>query len=150
MNSAGARIKQRREELGLSMQDVGDRCGVAKSTVMRWENGTPVKQDKLLSLSTALQVTADYPLGLSDTPTREGTALTATEVKLFEETLKAKLFDLFVSMLPLRVVTTDNGDSYLIGEGVDVKLTPEIAGELVDESLDYFLYRLARLTKANR
>lgn len=36
----GARIKSRREELGLTLKDVAVRIGVAGSTVMRYEAGT--------------------------------------------------------------------------------------------------------------
>lgn len=33
------RIKQRREELGLSLEEVGEKLGVHRSTVLRYESG---------------------------------------------------------------------------------------------------------------
>lgn len=37
--SIGERIKQRREELGLTLEAVGDKLGVHRSTVLRYERG---------------------------------------------------------------------------------------------------------------
>lgn len=37
--STGRRIKQLREERGLSRQEVGDRIGITYMTVWRWERG---------------------------------------------------------------------------------------------------------------
>lgn len=35
----GEKIKARRQSLGLTLQQVGERCGVGKSTICKWENG---------------------------------------------------------------------------------------------------------------
>lgn len=39
MTKTGERVRQLRTERGLSMQELADRVGVAKSTVSRWEHG---------------------------------------------------------------------------------------------------------------
>ncbi|MEY8279264.1 helix-turn-helix domain-containing protein [Blautia marasmi] len=39
----GLRIRNQREELGLTLKDVADSIGVASSTIMRYENGTILK-----------------------------------------------------------------------------------------------------------
>ncbi len=62
----GDRIKQRREELGLTMEDLGNRVGVAKSTVMKWEHGdiAHMRLDKITALVKALGVSPLWVLGL--------------------------------------------------------------------------------------
>lgn len=64
------RIKQRRLELSLTLEDVALKVGVNRSTVQRWEAGTisNLGQDKIARLSAALQVTPEYLLGWSDDP----------------------------------------------------------------------------------
>lgn len=66
-------IKDRRTALGLSLQEVADKCGVNKSTVLRWENGRceSLKQDKVLLLSRILQVSPSVLLGISDEECQE-------------------------------------------------------------------------------
>ena len=51
-------LKQRREELGLKLQDVADYVGVSAGTVSRWENGniSNMKRDKIAKLSEILKM----------------------------------------------------------------------------------------------
>ena len=58
MNDIGKLIKERRLLLGLTLEDVGDKVGVGKSTVRKWEEGTikSIRSDKLESLADVLQV----------------------------------------------------------------------------------------------
>ena len=51
-------IKRRREELGLSMKEVAEACGVAESSVSRWENGhiSEIKRSRIKKLAEVLQV----------------------------------------------------------------------------------------------
>lgn len=56
------RIKQRREELGLSMQALADLVGVsAWQTIQQWEkeNGTAPKRERLAAVAQALQTTPE-------------------------------------------------------------------------------------------
>ena len=54
----GEIIKQRRLELKLTLEDVGNAVGVGKSTVKKWEDGyiANMKRDKIAALSNILQL----------------------------------------------------------------------------------------------
>lgn len=54
----GAKIKQLRLERGWTLQDLGDRLGVGKSTVRRWENGeiASLKAETLKAIADAFGV----------------------------------------------------------------------------------------------
>jgi repressor LexA len=62
------KIKARRLELGLTLNDIGKACGVSKSTAMKWENGEieNMKRDKIVLLAKALRVDPTYVLGMED------------------------------------------------------------------------------------
>ena len=51
------KIKQRREELGLTLEEVGNIVGVGKSTVRKWETGdiANMRRDKIAKLAVALR-----------------------------------------------------------------------------------------------
>ena len=59
------KIKQRREELGLTLEEVGNIVGVGKSTVRKWETGdiANMRRDKIAKLAVALHTTPAYLLG---------------------------------------------------------------------------------------
>ena len=59
------KIKRRREELGLTLEQVGNAVGVGKSTVRKWETGyiANVRRDKIGKLAEALRTTPDYLMG---------------------------------------------------------------------------------------
>lgn len=61
-------IKDRRLELGLTLEQVGNAVGVNRSTVQRWESGGigNLKQDKILALANILRVSPSYLLGMTD------------------------------------------------------------------------------------
>lgn len=56
--SVGKLIKDRRESLGLTLEQVGDAVGVKKSTVKKWESGEieNMRRDKIAKLSTVLGI----------------------------------------------------------------------------------------------
>lgn len=68
MNSLGSKLKERRLELDLTLEEVGEKCGVSKSTVMKWESGEieNMKRDKIVLLAKVLGVTPTYVLGIED------------------------------------------------------------------------------------
>ena len=80
MNS---KIKDRRIELGLTLEEVGDICGVGKSTVRKWENGmiNDIGRSKIVLLAKALQVSPLFILE-NDIETRP---LDKGELKLLEK-----------------------------------------------------------------
>ena len=68
----GARIEKRRLSLGLTMDDIASRIGVAKSTVQRYEKGqiSRIKLPVIESIASALGVNPDWLIGNTDDPTR--------------------------------------------------------------------------------
>lgn len=54
----GKIIKDRRLELGLTLEEIGKSVGVSKSTVQKWENGyiSNMKRDKISALSKILDI----------------------------------------------------------------------------------------------
>ncbi len=56
------RLKQRRLELNLTLEDIGNAVGVGKSTVRKWETGDieNMRRDKIYLLSKILQVPTSF------------------------------------------------------------------------------------------
>lgn len=63
----GTLIRTRRKDLKLTLQQVGDAVGVAKSTVKKWETGyiKEMRRDKIALLANVLQIS---PADLIDVP----------------------------------------------------------------------------------
>jgi len=64
----GERLKNRRMELGLTLEQVGEIAKVSKSTVMKWETGfiENMRRNKIILLAEALQVSPLWIIGLED------------------------------------------------------------------------------------
>lgn len=64
----GSKIKEKRNELGLTLEEIGDSVGVSKSTVMKWETGyiENMRKDKIVLLAKALRVSPLWILGLEE------------------------------------------------------------------------------------
>ena len=79
----GDLIKQRRAELELTYEDVGNFVGVGKSTVRKWEKGIikNMGADKIELLSKILKIS---PLDFFETAST-ATTLTAAEERLIEK-----------------------------------------------------------------
>ena len=62
----GKILKQRRLELKLTLEEVGNAVGVGKSTVKKWEDGyiANMKRDKIASLAKILQISPATIMGL--------------------------------------------------------------------------------------
>ena len=58
MEEIGNIIYERRKELGLTLEEVGNAVGVGKSTVRKWENGMikNMGRDKIAALAEVLQL----------------------------------------------------------------------------------------------
>ena len=54
----GNLIYNRRKELGLTLEQIGDYVGVSKSTVKKWESGyiSNMRRDKIALLAKILQI----------------------------------------------------------------------------------------------
>lgn len=68
MNIIALRIKQRREELGMSAEQLAEKIGKAKTTVYRYESGFIEKMPSsvLSDIAHALNVSPTYLMGLND------------------------------------------------------------------------------------
>ena len=60
-------IKNRRKELGITLEEIGDYVGVSKTTVQRWESGniSNMRRDRIKKLSEILQLEAEELLGIT-------------------------------------------------------------------------------------
>lgn len=67
----GKKIKALREQHGLTLEELGNKVGVGKSTVRKWETGmiANMKRDKVAALAKALGVSVEYLLGIEEQKT---------------------------------------------------------------------------------
>lgn len=86
------RIKMLRKQQGLTLEEVGNRVGVGKSTVRKWENGqiANMRRDKIALLAAALGVSPSTLMGW-DEPESAKTPAPAPEEKPERDEI-AKLF----------------------------------------------------------
>ena len=61
----GQKIKALREEKGMTLEDLGNKVGVGKSTVRKWETGmiANMRRDKILKVADALGTDPAYLMG---------------------------------------------------------------------------------------
>lgn len=73
----GQKIKQMREEKGMTLEELGNRVGVGKSTVRKWENGmiANMRRDKISKLADALGCSPSYLMGWDDNLNKENSDL---------------------------------------------------------------------------
>lgn len=65
----GERLRNRRESLGLTLEQVGDYIGVGRATVQRYEsNAIDIKRTVAIKLAEILKTTPAYIMGWEDTP----------------------------------------------------------------------------------
>lgn len=64
----GYRIRQRREQLNMTMQEVADIVGVSKGTVQKWESGNikNMRRDKIVLLAKALKISPLFIMGIEE------------------------------------------------------------------------------------
>ena len=69
----GKKIHDRRVELSLTLENVGDYCGVGKATVQRWETGAiqNMRRDKIALLANVLHMSPVDLIGEISRPTRD-------------------------------------------------------------------------------
>lgn len=62
------KIHTLRKQQGLTLEEVGNRVGVGKSTVRKWESGqiANMRRDKIALLADALGVTPSYLMGWNE------------------------------------------------------------------------------------
>lgn len=64
----GEKIKYLRTRQGMTLEDLGNKVGVGKSTVRKWETGAiaNMRRNKIASLADALNVSPSYLMGWED------------------------------------------------------------------------------------
>lgn len=79
MESMGTRIKNLRSENNMTLEELGNKVGVGKSTVRKWENGmiANMRRDKIAKLADALNVSPAYLMGWNES------SAPATTIKLY-------------------------------------------------------------------
>ena len=69
MPLSAQRLRQMREERGLTQRQLGELCGITLYQISRYEtNKSDISGDSLEALARSLDVSADYLLGLSPLP----------------------------------------------------------------------------------
>ena len=67
MNILGERVKELRKEAGLTQIELGEKLGVDRNTIRRWENNeNPPSEENLVLLSRCFDVSMYYLLGITD------------------------------------------------------------------------------------
>lgn len=126
------RLYNRRKELGLTLEQVGDLCGVGKSTVRKWETGqiNNMGRDKIISLSKALQVSPLFVLQAESTER----VLSIYDINLLTHTDKLtdigkkKVLDYTkdLSLLPMYQKSFSNFELNAAHSRTDIEVTKEM------------------------
>ena len=88
--TVGQRIAQKRKELGLSQEALGEQLGVSRQAIYKWESGTTLPEiEKLIALSRIFSVPVGWLLGVEeDIPAQEcasGGELTEEQLRMVQE-----------------------------------------------------------------
>jgi len=143
MTELNARIRERREALHMTLEDVGRAVGVSKSTVLSWETGRikEMRRDKLRALAQALQTTVDYLMGLTDDPS-VGVKLTQLETELYRQALQGDLFDALLIHAGFQTVMDDDANVTIYSNDYILNKTPELVEKIMSQTLSYFSFLL--------
>lgn len=96
----GKKIHDLRVQKGLTLEQLGDKVGVGKSTVRKWENGiiANMKRDKIVKLSIALDTTPGYLMGWEDSPDKKISSHSTQNIHLSDE--EKELLEIFHKLNP--------------------------------------------------
>lgn len=83
----GQKIYNLRTQQGLTLEELGQKVGVGKSTVRKWENGIieNMKQNNLAKLANALGTTPAFLMGLTEETEKESYKQGKTEAALIKK-----------------------------------------------------------------
>jgi transcriptional regulator with XRE-family HTH domain len=109
----GQRLRQAREQRGYTQEQLADRLGIGQQQIHRWEAGkSDPSSQAIADLARTLEVTADYLLGLVESPIsrlEEGEfALAPDERRLVQAVRSGNIVQLFQTLARL-VTAADNG-----------------------------------------
>lgn len=91
--TVGQRIAQKRKELGLSQEALGERLGVSRQAIYKWESDATLPEiEKLISLSRIFSVSVGWLLGEEEQETpSEDKELTEEQLRMVEEIVRRYL-----------------------------------------------------------
>jgi len=82
----GQRIAEERKKLGLSQEALGEKTGVSRQAISKWESDGAVPEiDKLIALSKLFGVSVGWLLGVEELPEQRSEELNETQLKMVEE-----------------------------------------------------------------
>ena len=91
--TVGQRIAQKRKRLGLSQEALGERLGVSRQAIYKWESDAALPEiEKLVNLSREFSVSVDWLLG-EENGDRDGRKeeLTPQQLRMVEEIVERYL-----------------------------------------------------------
>ena len=85
----GQRIAAERKKLGISQEQLGEKTGVSRQAISKWEaDGAVPEIDKLIALSRLFSVSVGWLLGVEEKPEQQTDELTESQLKMVEEIVK--------------------------------------------------------------
>ena len=85
----GQRIAQERKRLGISQEALGEKMGVSRQAISKWEaDGAVPEIDKLISLSKLFGTSVGWLLGVETPSQTQPDELTESQLKMVEEIVK--------------------------------------------------------------
>ena len=95
-------IKQRRIELGFTMKQIADACGVSEGTVSRWESGeiANMRRDKIYALSKKLNISPAVLMGL-DVP-QDNVKKFTDDIATMTDEERSQLYDYMMYIISKR------------------------------------------------
>lgn len=96
--TTGQRIAQRRKELGLSQESLGEQLGVSRQAIYKWESDSALPEiEKLITLSRLFGVSVGWLLGVEEETSseEEPEELTTAQMKMVSE-----IADRYIQAMP--------------------------------------------------
>lgn len=95
----GQRIAQKRKELGLSQEGLGERLGVSRQAIYKWESDATLPEiDKLITLSRIFSVSVGWLLGVEEEPRQREEA--SGELSETQLTMVREIVDRYLAARP--------------------------------------------------
>lgn len=120
MQMLGARIHQKRKEMGLSLEELGDKLGVSRQCVSKWENSgvKNIDRDHIAKMAQIFHVSPSWLMGFEssdavtvtyEAPGREPVKAIASQAPIIgAASLRAKLYDVAINVKPENLQTAIN------------------------------------------
>lgn len=85
----GQRIAEQRKKLGISQEALGEKMGVSRQAISKWEaDGAIPEIDKLIGLSRLFDISVGWLLGVEEQTDQRHDELNETQLKMVEEIVK--------------------------------------------------------------